>query len=176
MMRKPPILPALRIVCLTFVALGIAPTARASGPCFKCKHEPVVMPVSLAEGTTVRTPEFLVKKIEYHIDIRVNRNVPFGQLSCMLGGNRRPSHCEMYHWDSVLEAEWKVLDGENVVAQGSTKDSKGDMAWSDDIMDRYLGWFDGEANKKYVVEVKFTKDGTPLKDFNPRLVVRMVDF
>jgi hypothetical protein len=43
-------------------------------------------------------------------------------------------------------------------------------------MDRYLGKFVGEANKKYVVEVKFTKDGTPLKDFNPRLIVRMIDF
>ncbi len=49
------------------------------------------------------------------------------------------------------------------------------MAWSSDIMDRYLGQFDGEANKKYVVEVKFIKDGTPLNKFNPRLVVRMFD-
>ena len=32
------------------------------------------------------------------------------------------------------------------------------------------------ANKKYIVEVKFTKDGTLLKDLNPRLVVRMIDF
>ncbi|MGO8760314.1 MAG: hypothetical protein ACLQG3_19540 [Terracidiphilus sp.] len=132
------------------------------------------MPVSLAEGTTVRTPEFLVKNIEYHIDIRVNRGLPFGQLSCMIGGNRRPSHCAMFHWDNVIDAEWKVLDGEDIVAQGTTP-GYGDMAWSDSFMDRYIGTFTGEANKKYVVEVKFTKDGTPLKDLNPRLIVRMID-
>ena len=151
------------------VAFAIASTARAAP-----KHEPVVMPVSLAVGTTVRTPEFLVKKIEYFIGIRVNRGLPFGQLSCMIGGDRHPSHCDMYHWDNLIDAEWKVLDGEHIVAQGTTP-GYGDMAWSDGFMDRYLGEFVGEANKKYVVEVKVIKDGTPLKELNPRLVVRMAD-
>jgi len=164
-----------RIFCGVFVAFAIAATAWAAGPCFKCKHEPVVMPVSLAMGTTVRTPEFLVKKIEYFIGIRVNRGLSFNQLSCMMGGNRRPSHCEMFHFDLVLDAEWKVLDGERIVAQGTAIGSNGDMAWSDSFMDRYLGQFVGEANKKYVVEVKFTKDGTSLDEFKPRLVVRMAD-
>ncbi|HEV2462665.1 MAG TPA: hypothetical protein VGT04_02580 [Acidobacteriaceae bacterium] len=133
------------------------------------------MPVSLTKGTTVRTPAFLVKNIGYHIMIRVNRGLPTGQLTCMIGGNLRPSHCEMFHWDNVIEADWKVLDGEHIVAQG-TATGYGGMAWSSDIMDRYLGDFVGEANKKYVVEVKFTKDGTALDKFNPRLVVRMYDF
>jgi hypothetical protein len=153
------------------VAFAIASTVWAAAP----KHEPVVMPVSLAVGTTVRTPEFLVKNIEYHFDIRVNRGLPFGQLSCMIGGKGAPSHCATYHWDNVIDAEWKVLDGEHIVAQGITP-GYGDMAWSDSFMDRYLGKFVGETNKKYVVEVKFTKDGTPLKDLNPRLIVRMIDF
>jgi len=166
----------LRNVCGMLLVYSLLSTAWA-GPCFKCKHEPVVMPVSLAEGTTVRTPEFLVKNIEYHIDIRVNRGLPFGQLTCLIGGNRSPSksHCAMFHFDSVLEAEWKVLDGEHIVAQG-TATGYGDMAWSDSFMDRYLGEFTGEANKKYVVEVKFTKDGRTLNEFNPRLIVRMIDF
>ena len=163
----------LRTVCRALLVLAIASTASA-GPCFKCKHEPVVMPVSLAMGSTVRTPEFLVKKIEYFIGIRVSRGLPIGQLTCMIGGRGAPSHCAMFHWDNVIDAEWKVLDGEHVVAQGTTP-GYGDMAWSSDIMDRDLGEFVGEANKKYVVEVKFTKDGTPLKDLNPRLVVRMAD-
>lgn len=87
-----------------------------------------------------------------------------------------PSHCGMYSWDAVIEAEWKVWDGERIVAQGTAGGSDGAMGWSDSFMDRYLGEFDGEANKKYVVEVKFTKDGTPLNEFKPRLIVRMVDF
>src|SRR5690348_14155566 len=100
---------ALRIVCGILLASAIALTAWA-GPCFRCKHEPVVMSVSLAKGTTVRTPPFLVKKIEYFIGIRVNRGLPFGQLSCMIGGNRHPSHCATFHFDPVIDAEWKVLD------------------------------------------------------------------
>jgi hypothetical protein len=164
----------LRIYCGIIVVLSIASTAWA-GPCFKCKHEPVVMPVSLAAGTTVRTPEFLVKNVGYTIRIRVNRSVPFDQLSCMIGGNQHPPDCGMYQRDSVIEAEWKVWDGDRLVVQGTAGGSHGDMAWSSDIMDRYLGQFDGEANKKYVVEVKFIKDGTPLNKFNPRLVVRMFD-
>jgi hypothetical protein len=75
----------------------------------------------------------------------------------------------------VLDAEWKVLDGERIVAQGTAIGSNGDMAWSDSFMDRRVGEFVGEANKKYVVEVKFTKDGTSLDEFKPRLVVRMAD-
>ena len=165
----------VRILCGVFSMLAIASTTWAD-PCFKCKHEPVVMPVSLEAGTTVRTPEFLVKNIQYNISLRVNRGLPIGQLTCMIGGNRTPSksHCAMFHFDLVVEAEWKVLDGQRIVAQG-TATGFGDMAWSDSFIDRYLGAFTGEANKRYVVEVKFTKDGTPLKEMNPRLVVRMPD-
>jgi hypothetical protein len=173
MMRNLPGFRMLPTVCRILLVLTIASTASAA-PCFKCKHEPVFIPVSLTEGTTVRTPEFLVKKIEYFIGIRVSRGLPIGQLTCMIGGRGAPSHCAMFHWDNVIDAEWKVLDGERIVAQGTTP-GYGDMAWSDSVMDRYLGEFAGEANKKYVVEVKFTKDGTPLKELNPRLVVRMAD-
>ena len=134
------------------------PLIASAGP----KHEPVVMPVSLAVETRVVTPEFLVKKIEYFIGIRVNRGLPIGQLSCMIVGKGHPSHCDAYHWNNVIDAEWKVLDGEHIVAQGTTP-GYGDVAWSDSFMDRYLGQFVGEANKKYVVEVEFIKGGTPLK-------------
>lgn len=164
----------LRVVCGILLVVTVTSAAWAR-PCFRCKHEPVVMPVSLAKGTTVRTTEFLVKNIEYHIDIRVKRGLPFGQLSCMIGGKGQPSHCAMFHWDNVIDAEWKVLDGEHIVAQGTTP-GYGDMAWSSSDMDRYLGEFLGKANKKYVVEVKFTKDGTALNKLNPRLIVRMIDF
>ncbi|MGA2649333.1 MAG: hypothetical protein ABSF28_02365 [Terracidiphilus sp.] len=133
------------------------------------------MPVSLAAGTTVQTPEFLVKNIEYHIELRVNRGLPIDQLSCMMGSNIYPPDCVKFHLDTVIAAEWKVWDGEHIVAQGTAKSSHGQMAWSDSFMDRYLGEFTGESNKKYIVEVKFTKDGTSLKDLNPRLVVRMQD-
>ncbi|MGA2754973.1 MAG: hypothetical protein ABSE53_14530 [Terracidiphilus sp.] len=172
-MTKPSRFQTSGILCGVFMLFTVESTA-AEAQCFKCKHEPIVLPISLATGTTVRTPEFLVKNIEYRIGIRVNRGLPFGQLTCMMGSSTH--HCEMAHFDLVLEAEWKVLDGDHVVAEGTTKGSLGQMAWSDSFMDRFLGDFVGEANKKYTVEVKITKDGTSLNEFNPRLVVRMIDF
>jgi len=38
-------------------------------------------------------------------------------------------------------------------------------------MFKFLGSFVVELGKKYVVEVKFTKDGTPLNIANPHLIV-----
>ena len=87
-----------------------------------------------------------------------------------------PDHCAMFHFETVLEAESTVSDGDQIVAQGSVHGKDDRMAVSDDTPDRYLGTFVGEANKKYVVEVKFTKDGTPLNEFKPRLIVEMPNF
>lgn len=156
------------------VSLAIALVSRVwAGPCLKCKHSPVDMPVSLALGTTVRTPEFVVKDTNYDIVIRVNRGLPTGQMICMMGGSLHPSHCDKYHYDVVIEAEWTVWDGEQIVAQGTATGRNGDMAFASAFMDRYLGTFVGKTNKKYVVEVKFTKDGTPLNEYKPRLIVQM---
>jgi hypothetical protein len=38
-------------------------------------------------------------------------------------------------------------------------------------MFKFLGKFMGESRKKYVVEVKFTRDGTALDVTNPHLIV-----
>jgi hypothetical protein len=40
-------------------------------------------------------------------------------------------------------------------------------------IDRVLGQFVGERNKKYVLEVKFTEDGSALNVTNPHLIVMM---
>ncbi len=47
------------------------------------------------------------------------------------------------------------------------------MSVSDDTLDKYLGTFAGEANKHYVLELSFVKDGTRLEKFKPRLIVEM---
>jgi hypothetical protein len=132
------------------------------------------MPVSLAVGT-VQSPEFRVKYTDYKIMIEVKRRLPLGQLQCMMGIKMIgvPDHCAMYQWDTVLEAEWTVRDGEHIVAQGAVHGKDEGSSVSDDTLARYLGTFVGEANKKYVVEVKFTKDGTTLNEFKPRLIVQM---
>jgi hypothetical protein len=152
---------------------AFASTAWA-GPCIKCKIVPVNMSVSLAVGT-LRTPEFLVKHADYKILVRVRRGLPLGQLQCMMGvrmpWERDP--CPMLHLDTALEAEWRVWDGDHIVTQGSVHGRDDRMAVSDETLDRYLGTFVGESNKKYILKVKFTKDGTPLNEFKPRLMVQI---
>jgi len=161
------------VVWVTLAVFALASTAGAAGPCFRCKIQPVNMPVSLAVGT-VRTPEFFVKSTNYSILIRVKRGLPLGQLECMMGITQvgGHDHCATLHDDTVLGAEWTVWDGENVVAQGTIQ-GKSFGGYTDDTLDRSIGTFSGEANKRYVLEVKFTKDGSVLSEFKPRLIVQM---
>ena len=72
--------------------------------------------------------------------------------------------------DPVLQADWKVWDQDHVVANGSSALSGGGKIAQDQIW-KLLGQFAGQAGKKYVVEVKFTKDGSPLNAADPRLIV-----
>ena len=158
---------------VALVVFALASTAWAAGLCFRCKIQPVNLPVSLAVGT-VRTPEFFVKSTNYSILIRVKRGLPLGQLECMMGITQigGHDHCATFHDDTVLGAEWSVWDGEKIVAQGTIQ-GKSFGGYTDDTLDRSIGTFSGEANKRYFLEVKFTKDGTPLNDLKPRLIVQM---
>jgi hypothetical protein len=163
----------LRIVCGTLAVFAITSTAGADH-CFLCRKAAVDMPVSLAVGT-IRTSEFLVQHERYLISIQVERRLPFGQMQCMMGIQlrRKPDHCEMFNFDTVLEADWTVWDGDHVVSQGSVRDKDSNFDVSDDTLSRHLGTFVGEKNMKYVLEVKFIKDGTPLNVTNPHLIVMM---
>jgi hypothetical protein len=55
-------------------------------------------------------------------------------------------------------------------SQGSSS-GYGAAKFTDDNIFKFLGTFPVLSGKKYVVEVKFTKDGTPLNVANPHLVV-----
>jgi hypothetical protein len=132
------------------------------------------MPVSLVVGS-VQTPEFLVKYTDYKIMLEVKRRISLGKLQCMLGiripWERDP--CAMLHLDTAIEAEWRVLDGDHIVAQGVVHGRDEKSAVSSHTLDRYLGTFVGETGKKFVLEVKFTKDGSVLNEFEPHLIVQM---
>jgi hypothetical protein len=145
-----------------------------SGPCFLCRKPAVDMPISIDIGT-VRTPEFPVKREAYEIYIEEEWRLPAGEQKCMMGVllSGEPNHCSMFHFDRLLDADWTVRDGERIVAQGSVHDYGSGYGASRQYLDRYLGDFVGEKNKKYVLEVKFMRDGTPLNITNPRLVVMM---
>jgi hypothetical protein len=58
----------------------------------------------------------------------------------------------------------------HLVSNGSST-TKADAKHTKQYIFKFLGSFPAEAGKKYVVEVKFTKDGTPLNVANPHLIV-----
>lgn len=134
------------------------------------RYSVVDVPVSLAVGT-IRTPVFPVVSQWYDIMVQVEEPLPFQQMTCMMGvgsGMLDPKDCNSD--DPLLRANWKVLDGDQVVDKGTIADRCA-CKFEDKHMYKFLGGFAGEAGKKYVVEVTFTKDGTPLNVANPHLIV-----
>jgi hypothetical protein len=145
-----------------------------AGKCLDCRKAAADMAVSLAVGS-VRTPEFSVKHERYLIWLQAERKIPFGQMQCMMGIHlkRDPDHCEMFKFDTVLEAKWVVRDGDRIIAEGVVSGKDDQFESSDQYLSRYFGSFMGEAGRKYVLEVTFTKDGTALEGTNPHLIVMM---
>jgi hypothetical protein len=139
--------------------------------CWDCRKPAVDMPVSLAVGT-VRTPEFAVKRQPYLIIIEAKKRLPFDELNCMLGLTTAlpDPKCDK---EPLLQADWTVWDNGQAVDHGSVHRRDGGGAWAEDSIERWLGHFVGEEKKKYVLEVKFTKDASALNVTNPHLVVMM---
>jgi hypothetical protein len=152
------------------VLLVVPPVSAGSHKDFPEKYSDVYMPVSLAVGT-VRTPEFPVVVDAYDILIQAQRTLPLSQMICMMGATSNPfEEKKCTSADPLLQAEWTVWNEGRLVARGSSAPSGGSSIAKDQIW-KFLGGFAGEAGKKYVVEVKFTKDGTPLNGAEPRLIV-----
>jgi hypothetical protein len=154
------------VAALLFVVLG--PTAWA-GSCWDCRKPRLDIPISLAEGTVV-TPEFLVKREGYVIKIQVSKKLPFSDLNCMMGLNLPLHKCDK---DPLLQVDWILRDHEEVVAQGCVHVADSHGGWSNDSIERYIGGFGGEGKKKYVLELRFTKDGSALNVADPHLIVIM---
>jgi len=136
-------------------------------------RKPVVdIPVSLAEGK-VRTNEFSSKNDEHYlILIRAQRRIPFAEMTCMMGvdfGQLNPSVCNT---KPLLQADWSVWEGDRIVASGAAHD-RGGGGSTDRTLERYIGHFSGQAGHKYVVEAKFTADGTALNKTGPHLIVEV---
>ena len=128
------------------------------------------MPVSLSLGT-VRTPEFSVATGWYWIMVQVEKPLPFQQMECMMGVTTSPldsKDCSIHY--PLLRADWKVLEQGHPVSSGSST-TKADAKFTEQYIFKFLGSFGAEAGKKYVLEVKFTKDGTPLNVAHPHLII-----
>ncbi len=161
----------LRATSLATSALFLIPGLCAAGHKeHPYRHSDVDMPVSLAAGT-IRTPEFSTVQLWYDIMIQVEKPLPFRQMMCMMGvgsGVLQSKDCGSN--DPLLRADWTVFDGEHIVDKGSTP-NRCSCKFEDKHIYKFLGGFAGEAGKKYIVEVKFTSDGTPLDVANPHLIV-----
>lgn len=163
----------MKVVSLVGGALGmllLVPGAAGGHKAHPYRYSVVDVPVSLTLGT-VRTPAFPVASNWYWIMIQVEKPLPFQKMVCMMGvtpGLFDPKDCSGN--DTLLQADWTVWDGQHMVDHGSSKTSRGDL-FTNKYIFKTIGSFAGEAGKKYVLEVKFTRDGTPLNVANPHLIV-----
>ncbi len=125
--------------------------------------------MSLAVGT-VRTPEFAPASNWYWILLQVEKPLPFRDMQCMTGVEDGTNDFESCAKKPLIDADWAVLSDGQVVSQGSSS-GYGAASFTRDYIFKFLGSFSTLPGKKYVVEVKFTKDGTPLDVANPHLIV-----
>lgn len=165
----------LRVASGAICALFFVPGASAWGhKAHPYRYSVVDMPVSLAVGT-VRTPEFSPRKSSwYWIMTQVEKPLPFRQMQCMMGvtsGGLDTKECNSD--DPLLRADWTVWNEGKIVSSGSST-TKADGAFTKENIFKFLGKFPAEVGKKYILEVKFTKDGTPLNVANPHLIVTRV--
>jgi hypothetical protein len=154
-----------------FAASCIVPLAFAR---FGLIRQPLIdIPVSLAKGK-VRTREFGSKQSEtYLILIRAQRGpIPFADMNCMMGVSWGVTSSLSCNLNPLLKADWWVYDTGQCVAAGAIIESGGGGTSNRDL-DRYLGNFSGQAGHKYVLEVLFLADGTPLNVAKPHLVVEI---
>ena len=75
----------------------------------------------------------------------------------------------------LLRADWTVWSEGQVVSSGSSTTHADDKYTKENIF-KFLGKFPALTGKKYVLEVKFTKDGTPLNVANPHLIVTKIGY
>jgi hypothetical protein len=151
---------------------SVAPFVVPNPKKYPQKYAAVYMPISLAAGR-VRTPEFPVKKLSqwYDIMLQFEKPLPFVRMVCMVGatsGGLDKKDCEKD--DPIVRADWSVWEDRGIVEWGSMRDCCGSSFTKENIC-KQIGSFPLEAGKKYVVQVHFTKDGSPLNIANPHLIV-----
>ncbi len=151
---------------------SVAPFVVPNPKKYPQKYAAVYMPISLAAGR-VRTPEFPIKKQSqwYDIMLQFEKPLPFGRMVCMVGVTSGPidkKNCEKDY--PIVREDWTVWEDGRIVEFGSIPDNCGCIFTSRNIL-KQVGSFPLEAGKNYVVQVHFTKDGSPLNIANPHMIV-----
>jgi hypothetical protein len=92
-------------------------------------------------------------------------------MECMTGVTAGPLDSkDCTSSDPLLRADWTVWNEGQIVSSGSST-TEADAKFTKEYIFKFLGSFPASVGKKYVVEVKFTKDGTPLNVANPHLII-----
>ncbi|HEX5235264.1 MAG TPA: hypothetical protein VFW25_08045 [Silvibacterium sp.] len=151
-------------------ASSVAPFVVSNPKKYPQKYAAVYMPVSLAAGR-VRSPEFSVAKPQwYDIVLQVEKPLPFLRMVCMVGVASAIDKKDCEKDDPIIRADWTVWRDGRIVEWGSIPDYCA-CAFTDKNIFKLIGGFPLEAGKRYVVQVHFTKDGSPLNVANPHLIV-----
>lgn len=163
-------------VGLLGVMLSITRDSMSSRPKHPYRYSDLDIPVSLVLGS-VQTPEFSVKKTQwYWIMVQVERPLPFMQMVCMMAVTSSPLQLkDCSSNDPLLLAEWAVLDEGNPVASGIST-THGGGAFTEQNIFKFLGKFPASVGRKYVLKVRFAKDGTQLNVANPHLIVTKIGY
>ena len=150
---------------------SVAPFVVPNPEKYPQKYAAVYMPVTLASGR-VRTPEFPVKKHSqwYDVMLQFEKPLPFRRMKCMVGVTSGFDKKDCEKDDPIVRADWTVWKDGRIVEWGSVPDNCGCIFTNSNIF-KQIGSFPLEAGKNYVVQVHFTKDGSPLKVANPHLIV-----
>jgi hypothetical protein len=159
--------------------LKVTPEIKPIKHCYSDKDHPyrysvVDIPMSLAVGS-VRTPDFSPPSSWYWILVQVEKPLPTKQMGCMMAvDDDSPESwkgCPL--GDRLLRADWTVLEDGKISSTGSSTTHAAGSYSKDNII-KFLGKFPALSGHKYVLEVKFTKDGTPLNVANPHLIVTKI--
>ena len=156
--------------------LKVTPEIKPIKHCYSDRDHPyrysvVDIPVSLAEGT-VRTPEFSPSTHWYWILVQVEKPLPTPQMGCMLAvtDDSPQSWKDCPLSDRLLRADWNVWEDGKIASSGSST-THADAIYTRDSIFKFLGSFPATSGKTYLVEVRFTKDGTLLNVANPHLII-----
>jgi hypothetical protein len=103
--------------------------------------------------------------------VQVEKPLPFNQMQCMMGVTANPFEAKnCMRDDPLLRADWTAWEDGKIASSGSSTTKADDLYTKENIF-KFLGKFPALSGHKYVLEVKFTKDGTPLNVANPHLIV-----
>jgi hypothetical protein len=132
----------------------------------------VDMAISLKVGD-IRTPEFSVVATDYQIWIQADGVLPARQMLCMMGMYSTPLAYKSFGCgsdDPLLRTDWELREGGLVVAHGSSPPD-GHEIINNETKIKVIGYFSGQAGKKYSVQVRFSKDASALDAANPHLII-----